>query len=46
MGKPHAEKGTAIDVEYATYFRERMNALRDDYRPELIFNMDETRWRL
>jgi hypothetical protein len=27
------------------YFLERMNGLLEDYPPELVFNMDETRWR-
>jgi hypothetical protein len=34
-----------IDTEYATYFRATMNALPEDYPPELVFDMDETRWR-
>jgi hypothetical protein len=42
MRKPHAEKGTTTDIDYATYFRARMNAVPEDYSPELVFNMDET----
>jgi hypothetical protein len=33
-------------MDYATYFRARMNALPKHYPPELVFTMDETCWRL
>jgi hypothetical protein len=46
MSKPHAEKRTAIAEDYAKWFCERMNTLPQDYPPELVFNMDETCWRL
>jgi hypothetical protein len=39
--KPHAEKRTTIGTDYA-----RMNALSEDYPPELVFNIDETCWHL
>jgi hypothetical protein len=46
MRKPHAEKPTTRDVDHATYFRERTNIFPEDHPPELVFNMDETCWRL
>jgi hypothetical protein len=39
MRKLHAGKRTTINADYATYFRERMNRLPEDYPPELVFNM-------
>jgi hypothetical protein len=46
MRRPHVERRPTIDEAYATYFRERMNSLRDDYPPGLVLNKDETCWRL
>jgi hypothetical protein len=46
MRKPHAEKRIEIDEVCKRYFYDRMNALYEDYLPELIFNLDETCWRL
>jgi hypothetical protein len=41
MRKSPTEKRTTIDADYATYFRERMPAVPEDYPPELVFNIDE-----
>jgi hypothetical protein len=46
MRRPHAEKQTEIDKAYARYFCDKINALCDDYPPELVFNLDKTCWRL
>jgi hypothetical protein len=42
----HQERRTALDESYATYFPNRLNDLANDYPLGLIFNMDETCWRI
>jgi hypothetical protein len=43
---PHKERRTTLDEEYAAYFLRRLDTLSNDYPPDLVFNMDETCWRL
>jgi hypothetical protein len=43
---PHRERRTELDEAYATYFLHRLDTLPNDYPPDLVFNMDETCWRL
>jgi hypothetical protein len=43
---PHKERRAELDESYAAYFLERLNRLSNDYRPDKVFNMDETCWRL
>jgi hypothetical protein len=43
---PHQERRTVLDEDYATYFLGRLDSLSNDYPPDLVFNMDETCWRL
>jgi hypothetical protein len=43
---PHKERRTPLDKEYAAYFLNRLNSLSNDYPPDLVFNMNETCWRL
>lgn len=43
---PHKERRTIVDENVATYFLNRLNSLSDDYPPDMVFNMDETCWRL
>jgi hypothetical protein len=46
MRRPHAEKFSTIDDGYTNYFCERTRTLQEDSPPELVFNMEETCWRL
>jgi hypothetical protein len=43
---PHAERRTTVDESYVSCFLHRLNSLSNDYSPDLVFNMDETCWRL
>jgi hypothetical protein len=43
---PHHERRLALDESYVKYFLGKLNFLSNDDPPELIFNMDETCWRL
>jgi hypothetical protein len=43
---PHRERRTHLDEDYAAYFLGRLNDLSNDYPPDLVYNMDETCWRL
>jgi hypothetical protein len=42
---PHKERRTPFSKEYDAYRLNRLNNLSNDYPPDLVFNMDETRWR-
>jgi hypothetical protein len=43
---PHHEQRSALDERDVDYFLMRLNSLSNDVLPELIFNVDETGWRL
>jgi hypothetical protein len=43
---PHQERRTTLDDRHAAFFLDRLNSLSNDYPPDLVFNMDETCWRL
>jgi hypothetical protein len=43
---PHQERRTCLNQDYAASFLDRLNNIHSDYPPELVFNMDETCWRL
>ena len=46
LRSPHHERRTALDEDYSAYFLRRLDTLSNNYPPDLVFNMDETCWRL
>jgi hypothetical protein len=42
----HKERRTLLDEEYTACFLNQLNGLSNDYPPDLVFNMDDTCWRL
>jgi hypothetical protein len=43
---PHKERRAPLDEEYAAYLLNPLNNFSNDYPPDLVFNLDETCWRL
>jgi hypothetical protein len=43
---PHRERRTTVDPRYSSYYQQRLKYLSSLYPPNMIFNMDETCWRL
>jgi hypothetical protein len=43
---PHHERRTTLDDRVVASFLDRLNSLSNDYPMDLVFNMDETCWRL
>jgi hypothetical protein len=46
LRSPHHERRTKVSDAAVDAFLQRLSTIPDDYPPELVFNMDETAWRL